>query len=190
MYRLSHSKHILQFDLNRFTARVIELPEGKKTDIKGFIGVSKGCLHYSNNDGSTLFVWVLVEDVCKMSCRWILKHTIHIYDLVTKEEFIDSHSTIHQTSWFNLYALDAVSGTLYIGFPRRVFRYDIDQQTLELVYSVYSNQEIISGSSLMFPYIPCLVILRDCKQQVDHLPRVDGFREMLLNLIRPMEAHC
>ncbi|GKV27901.1 hypothetical protein SLEP1_g37019 [Rubroshorea leprosula] len=80
LYRSSHSKHLLHFDLNEMNALATELPNMGTADVWGFIGVSRGCLYYSNQDDSTLFVWAL--EVQHKVSRWILKHTIHINDFV------------------------------------------------------------------------------------------------------------
>ncbi|GKV27899.1 hypothetical protein SLEP1_g37017 [Rubroshorea leprosula] len=167
LYMLSHSKHLLHFDLNELNFCATDLPEKDKTDVRGFIGVSRGCLYYSNHDGSTLFVWAL--QVQHKISKWILKHTIRINDFV-KDCYTGIWRIVEKASWFKPYALDPNSGVIFIGVNGGVFRYDPDNKTLELVYSVTPDEGIFSGDCAVFTYTPCLLNLKDCR----HVPYVLG----------------
>lgn len=57
LYKLMKSKHLLHLDMKAMKADAIELPCTDEFDEYGFMGVSKGVLHYANHNGIILMIW-------------------------------------------------------------------------------------------------------------------------------------
>ncbi|OMP03458.1 hypothetical protein COLO4_10414 [Corchorus olitorius] len=159
LYRLTRSKYLLQFDLNNFSARAMEVP--RRRDVihnYGFVGVSCDRLHYSNLVGRTLFVWFL-EDRGKVG-SWVLKHSISVDDLYNNYKFGCPLIKCPRATFARLWALDTNSEAIYFGFSNAILRYHVDCSMLEVVYTPESGKEIYLRQYSLFAYSPCVVILK------------------------------
>lgn len=67
LYKLMKSKHLLHLDIEAMRADAVELPCTDEIDEYGFIGVSKGVLHYANHNGIKMMVWQF-DFHCKTDC--------------------------------------------------------------------------------------------------------------------------
>ncbi|KAK2664849.1 hypothetical protein Ddye_003427 [Dipteronia dyeriana] len=160
LYKLTKSKQLLIFDLKKLIARAIEVPEKDKTDTYGFIGVSKGVLHYANSDGSSMLIWQL-DYRTEAGCFWILKQSICFRDLIAE----------HPDGWMlydrrNIcmckpYAIHPTLDIIFLGLPRKVFIYHLKTKKLELLWTRPFERQLFWGQYGFYLYSCCFIMLDD-----------------------------
>lgn len=69
------------------------------------------------------------------------RHTICINNFC--KQIGGSQSHLEPTSWFKPYALHPSSEDIYVGVPDAIFRYDVANNKLELIYSLRTDENII-----------------------------------------------
>lgn len=148
VYRLSLSRHLLQFGVRQIGCRAIKLPTiPVRTDAFGCLGVSLGSLHYAWRDQSSqIMIWKFVED--GQIGEWLLKNTIYL-------RYIDNHplcSDLHSCSPFSVFAFHPTSDLLFIGNLAGIFSYDTDTKRLENICKLTEDKCISGGYSLVFPF--------------------------------------
>ncbi|XP_077252446.1 F-box protein At5g07610-like [Tasmannia lanceolata] len=80
LHVLFYPNYVLKFDIKEERCVLIELPEQENRLFHiGYLGESGGCLHYAEIINSVLEIWSLRD--CRR-CKWVLKHSIGLEDLV------------------------------------------------------------------------------------------------------------
>ena len=155
---LAFSKVLLCFDLNEVNARAIDIPEKERCDNLGFVGTSKGCLYYSNRNGSHFSFWML-ED-CLNASQWVLRINIRVdyLDLFPEGRYLFKHKR-HRL--FKPYAIHLASEIILFGTPEMMVSLDLNQRLLLQVCRLPPGKEIMSGPFTVFPYTCCMVNLVD-----------------------------
>ncbi|OMO65981.1 hypothetical protein COLO4_30844 [Corchorus olitorius] len=165
LYRISRAKFLLQFDINRLNACVIELPRRDAINTCGFIGVSGNHLHFSSRVDSTLFVWFLEDH-----SRWVLKQSISIDYLYDNRPFTIRFKP--RTTFVRAWALDPNSEAIYFGCNRAILRYRVENQVLEVVHTIEFDKSAPYSNYVLIPYFPCVVILEGIPNSLQCRPTI------------------
>lgn len=160
MYKIAISNHLLYFDLEALTGRAIELPYTERSGAVGFIGASKGVLHYANQNRYMIRIWHF-DLHCKRRYFWILKHCISINNLATKHPGGWNLLMYRNTYKLMPYAIHPTSDIIFIGIPKMMFTYHLKIGKLELFCKRPEDEEIAWGQCSVYPYSRCYIMLDD-----------------------------
>lgn len=138
LYILAYPKHIVAISLAEMDCHQIELPEPMKREAS--VGKSRGCLHYTLNDGEQLRIWKLEDSNVH---KWVLKHCIDVRATVKRncKRVHSSASLATLSDQFNFLAFHPEEEVVYLSVPGKIVSYDLSKKKIEEVCEFGKERE-------------------------------------------------